>query len=173
MQQIILVWMLQKVLQIRHGLLTPFSTLEREAVKTNARWNPLTFSSKQQKAGWNTSSQATESDKKPVHLPSAPDLTHSVFHRCKFWDWNTFLSSKVFDQYVGICEPKLPRFRFFDPRGVKRVNFSWQLVKFGPVKFTLLPHINHAHSPSDHHWLFCHVYKRFNCEMKINGRVLK
>ena len=22
------------------------------------------------------------------------------------------------------------------------------------IKFTLLPHVNHAHSPSDHHWLF-------------------
>ena len=47
-----------------------------------------------------------------------------------------------------------------------------ELVKFGPItveiqlvepiKFTLLPHINHAHSPSDHHcFLFCHVCERF------------
>ena len=46
MQQISLVWMLQKILQIRHGLIL-FSTLEREGVKTNARWNPVTSSSKQ------------------------------------------------------------------------------------------------------------------------------
>ena len=53
MQQISWVWMLQKVFQIWH-VLTPFSTSEREAVKTNARWNPVTFSSKQQQASWST-----------------------------------------------------------------------------------------------------------------------
>ena len=169
MQQISWVWMLQKVLQIRHGL-TPFSTSEREAVKTNARWNPVTFSSKQQQAGWSTSSQARE--RRKISPPSsATDFTHSVFHGCKFWDWNTFLSSQVFEQYVGIYEPKAPSFRVFDPRGVTRINFTWQLVKFGPItveiklvkpiKFTLLPHVNHARSPSDHHWLFYHVYERF------------
>ena len=36
MQEINLVWILQKVLQIRHGL-TPFSTSEREAVRENQR----------------------------------------------------------------------------------------------------------------------------------------
>ena len=79
---------------------------------------------------------------------SATDFTHSVFHRCKFWDWNKFLSSQVFEQYVGIYEPKAPSFRVFDPRGVTRINFTWQLVKFAPItveiklvkpiKFTLL-----------------------------------
>ena len=44
---------------IRHGL-TPFSTSKREAVKTNARWNPVTLSSKQQQASWSISSQARE-----------------------------------------------------------------------------------------------------------------
>ena len=37
----------KKFLQIRHGF-TPFSTSEREAVKTNVRWSPVIFSSKQQ-----------------------------------------------------------------------------------------------------------------------------
>ena len=105
MQHISWVWMFQKVLQIRNGL-TPFSTSEREAVKTNARWNPVTFSSKQQQAGWSTSSQAREWRK--ISPPSsATDFTHSVFHRCKLWDWNTFLSRQVFEEYVGIYEPNL------------------------------------------------------------------
>ena len=47
-QQISLGWTLCMVLNQ--------STSEREAVKTNARWNPLTFGSKQQQAGWGTSS---------------------------------------------------------------------------------------------------------------------
>ena len=66
MQQISLVWMLQKVLQIRHGL-TPFSTSEREAVKTNASWNPVTFSSKQQQPA-EVLHLKRESDEKSVHL---------------------------------------------------------------------------------------------------------
>ena len=71
-------------LQIRNSL-TPFSTSEREAVKTNERWNPVIFSSKQQQAGWTTSSQARE--RRKISPPSsAPDFTHSVFHGCKFWD---------------------------------------------------------------------------------------
>ena len=38
---------------------------------------------------------------------------------------------------------------------------------------TLLPRVNHVHSPWDQHWLFYHVYERFNCQVKINGRVIK
>ena len=116
--------------------------------------DPVTFSSKQQQAGWSTSSQARER-RKISPLSSATDFSHSVFHRCKFWDWKTFLSSQVFEQYVGIYEPKAPSLRVFDPRGVTRINFTWQLVKFAPItveiklvkpiKFTLLPHVNHAH----------------------------
>ena len=114
MQQISLDWMLQKVLQIRPGL-TPFSTSEREAVKTNARWNQVTFS-KQQQAGWSTSSQIRE--RRKISPPSsAPDFTYSVFHGCKFWDWKIFLCSQVFEQYVGIYELRAPSFRVFDPRG--------------------------------------------------------
>ena len=177
MQQISWVWMLQKVFQIWH-VLTPFSTSEREAVKTNARWKPVTFSSKQQQAGWSTSSQARE--RRKISPPSsATDFTHSVFHRCEFWGWNTFLSSQVFEQFVGIYEPNAPSFRVFDPRGVTRINFTWQLVKFGPItveiklvkpiKFTLLPHVNHVYSSSDHHWLFYHVYERFIAKWKLMG----
>ena len=169
MQQISLVWILQKVLQIRHGL-TPFSTSEREAVKTNARWNPVPLSSTTTTSRLNYFI-SSEKETKISPPSSAPDFTHSVFHDCKFWDWNTFLSSPVFEQYVGIYEPKAPSFRVFDLRGVTRINFTWQPVKFGPItveiklvkpiKFTLLPHVNHAHSPSDLHWLFYHVYERF------------
>ena len=56
-------------------------------------------------------------------------------------------------------------------QGALRELISRQLVKFGPItaeiklvkpiKFTLLPHVIHAHSPSDHNWLFYHVYERF------------
>ena len=128
LQQISWVWMLQKVFQIWH-VLTPFSTSEREAVKTNARWNPVTFSSKQQQAGWSTSSQARE--RRKISPPStATDFTHSVFHRCEFSDWNTFLSSQVFEQFVGIYEPNAPSFRVFDPRGVTRVNSQDSLSNF-------------------------------------------
>ena len=66
---------------------------------------------------------------------------------------------------LWIYGPKAPSFRVFDPRGVTGINFAWQLVKFGPItveiklvkqiKFTLL---RHAHSPSDLHLLFYHVY---------------
>ena len=130
-------------------------------VKTNARY-PVFFSS--------TTTTTTSrlkyfiSSEKATKI-SAPDFTHSVFHGCKFWDWNTLLSSPVCEQSVGIYEPKAPSFRVFDPRGVTRINFRWQLVKFGPItvdsKVVLLPHVNHAHSPSDHHWLFYHFYERF------------
>ena len=141
--------------------LTPFSTSESGYGKrgrgnqreSNARWNPVTFSSKQQQASWSTSSQARE--RRKLSPPSsATDFTNFVLHRCKFWDWNTFLSSQVFEQYVGIYEPNAPSFRVFDPRGVTRINFTWQLVKFAPIrvekklvkpiKFTLLRHVNHA-----------------------------
>ena len=155
-------------------------------MKTNARWNPVTLSSKQEQAGWSTSSQARE--RRKISLPSnAPDFTHSVFHGCKFWDWNTFLSSQVFEQFLGIHEPKAPSLRVFDPMGVTRISSlrdsTWPLVKFGritveiklvkPIKFTLLPNVNHAHSLSDQNRVFYHVYERFNCEMKINERVIK
>ena len=43
------------------------------------------------------------------------------------------LSSQVFEQYIGIYEPKAPSFRVFHRRGVTRINFTWQLVKFGPI----------------------------------------
>ena len=112
--------------------LKPFSTSEREAVKTNARWYPVLFSST------TTTSRlkyfiSSEQVTKTSPPSSAPDFTHSVFHGCKFWDWNTFLSSPAFEQSVGIYEPKAPSFRVFDPRGVTRINFRWQLVKFRPI----------------------------------------
>ena len=172
MQQISWVWMLQKVFQIWH-VLTPFSTSEREAVKTNARWNPVTFSSKQQQAGWSTHLKR-ESDEKSVHLQALQTL-----HILYFTDVNSetethFFLVKFLNSSSELYEPNAPSFRVFDPRGVTRINFTWQLVKFGPItveiklvkpiKFTLLPHVNHVYSPSDHHWLFYHVYARFNCE---------
>ena len=169
--------MFQKVFQIWH-VLTPFSTSEREAVKTNARWNPVTFSSKQQQAGWRTSSQARE--RRKISPPSsATDFTHSVFYRCEFSDWNTFLSSQVFGQFVGIYEPNAPSFRVFDPRELSKgryeSKFTGKLVKFRPitVEIKLVKPIkfafassrqSRANSPSDHHWLFYHVYARFNCQ---------
>ena len=171
--------MLQKVFQIWH-VLTPFSTSEREAVKTNARWtgwNPVTFSSKQQQAGWSTSSQARE--RRKISPPSSTtDFTHSVFHRCEFWDWNTFLSSQVFEQFVGIYEPNAS----FWSKGRYESKFTGQLVKFRPItveiklvkpiKFTFTSsRQSRAHSPPDHHWLFYHVYALI--AKKINGRVIK
>ena len=60
---------------------------------------------------------------------SAPNVTRSLFHECNFflspssdnwndliisWDWNPFLSSQIFEEYVGsLDEPKAPRFRVF------------------------------------------------------------
>ena len=112
MQQNSLVWILQKVLQIRHGL-TPFSPSEREAVKINVRWNPVPFSST------TTTSRLKYfmSNEKATKI-SPLDFRHSVFHGCKFWDWNKFLSSPVFEEYVGIYEPKAPSFRVFDPQNL-------------------------------------------------------
>ena len=84
--------------------------------------NPVTFSSKQQ-ACWSISSQARE--RRKLSPPSsAPDFTRSVFHGCKFWDWNTFLCCQVFEQYVRMYEPKAQSLRVFDPRGVTRINFT-------------------------------------------------
>ena len=57
--------MLKKVFQIWH-FLTPFSTSEREAVKTNARWNPVTFSQNNKPA--EVLHLKRESDEKSVHL---------------------------------------------------------------------------------------------------------
>lgn len=54
-ERISLAWILLKVLLTQHGF-TPFSILEGEAVKINARWNQVTLSWKQQQAGWSTSS---------------------------------------------------------------------------------------------------------------------
>ena len=52
--------MLQKVLQIH-------SLLRKESVKTNARWNPVTFSTKQQQPA-EVLHLKRESDEKSVHL---------------------------------------------------------------------------------------------------------
>ena len=58
-----------------------------------------------------------------------------------------------------------PSFRVFDPRGVTRVNSTWQPVKVGPISMEiklvnpLLPHVNHAHSPLDHHWPFFTTFR--------------
>ena len=94
--------------------------------RDETRWP---FSSKQQQAGWSTSSQARE--RRKISPPSsATEFTHSVFHRCEFSDWNTFLSSQVFEQFVGIYEPNAPSFRVFDPRGVTRVNSQDSLSNF-------------------------------------------
>ena len=105
-------------------------------MKTNARWNPVTFSSTTTTTTTTCRLKYFISSAKATKISppsSAPDFTHSVFHGCKFWDWNTFLSSPVFEQSFGIYEPKAPSFRVFDPRGVTRINFRWQLVKFGPI----------------------------------------
>ena len=72
-------------------------------------------------------------------------------------------------------EPKAPSFRVFDPMGEYESKFTRQLVKFlpitveiklvKPIKFAFASsRQSRAHSPSDHHWLFYHVYARFNCE---------
>ena len=131
MQEISLVWILQKVLQIRHGL-TPFPTSEREAMKTNARWNPVTFSSTT-----TTSRQkyfiSSEKATKISPPSSAPDFTHSVFHGVNSETETNFFLVQFLNSPVGIYEPKAPSFRVFDPRGVTRINFRWQLFKFGPI----------------------------------------
>ena len=58
-----------------------------------------------------------ESDEKSVHLQVL-----QILHILCFTDVNseteTFLSSQVFEQYVGIYEPKAPSFRVFDPRAL-------------------------------------------------------
>ena len=108
-----------------------------------------------------------ESDEKSVHLRVLQILHRSVFHRCKFWDGNTFLSSQVFEQCVGIYGPKAPSFRVFDPRGVTRINFTWQLVKFAPITVEIKLDKPIKFAPSrqsrtlNHSWLFYHVYERF------------
>ena len=65
-----------------------------------------------------------QNNNKPVevlHLKRESDENQSTFkcykfytfcQRCKFWDWNTFLSSQVFEQYVGVYEPNTPSFEF-------------------------------------------------------------
>ena len=182
MQQISLVWILRKVLQIRHGL-TPFSASEIEAVKTNAKWNPVTFSST------TTPSRlkyfiSSENAMKISPPSSAPDFTHSVFHGCKFWDWSyTFLSSPVFEQSVGIYEPKAPSFRVFNPTDVTRINFRWQLVKSGPItveiklvkpiKFTPTRQSRTFAIRSPLAFLPCLRAVLKFCKLKINGRLIK
>ena len=107
-------------------------------------------------------------------------LKCSRFYTFCFTDVNSETETHFFlVKALNNFEPKVPSFRVFDPRGIMKINFTWQLVKFGwitaeielakPIKFTLLPHVNHAHSPSDHHWLFYHVYKRFIAKQKLMG----
>ena len=116
MQQISLVLILQKVLQIRHSL-TPFSSSERESVKTNARWYPVLFSSTTTTTSRLKYFISSEKATKISPPSSAADFTHSVFHGCNFRDWNTLHSSPVFEQSVGIYEPKAPSFRVFWSKG--------------------------------------------------------
>ena len=107
MQQIRLVWLLQKVLRIRHGL-TPFSTSGREVVKTNTRSNPVTFFS---------SLKTTTSRHKYFISSEKATKNQSTFKCSRFCIFcvSVFLSSQVFEQYVGRYEPKAPSFRVFDP----------------------------------------------------------
>ena len=68
-----------------------------------------------------------------------------------------------------------------ESKGRYESKFTGQLVKFRPitVEIKLVKPIkfafassrqSRAHSPSDHHWLFYHVYVRFkNCEKKLMG----
>ena len=84
-----------------------------------------------------------ESDKKSVHLQVL-----QILHILCFTDVNseieTFVSSQVFEQYVKFGT----------------ITVEIRLAK--PIKFTLLPHVNHADSPSPMGF-FYQV-----CEMKIN-----
>ena len=57
-----------------------------------------------------------------------------ILHILCFTDVNSETKTHFFlEQYVGIYEPKAPSFRVFDPSGVTRINFTSQLVKFGPI----------------------------------------
>ena len=127
MQQISLVWILQKVLQIRHSL-TPFSTSEREAVKTNARSYPVLVSSTTTTTSRLRYFISSEKATKISPPSSASDFTHSVFHGCKFWDWNTFLSSPVCEQSIGKLWTKSAKFSSFWSKGLR---FSGKCSFFG------------------------------------------
>ena len=91
-----------------------FSTSEREAVKPTrdeTRW-PLAQNSNNRLKYFISSERATKNQ--------STFKCYRFKYRCKFWDWNTFLSSQVYEQYVGKYEPKAPSFRVFDPRGVTK-----------------------------------------------------
>ena len=60
-----------------------------------------------------------ESEEKSGHLQVL-----QILHILCFTDVNSETKSQVFEQYVGIYEPKAPSFRVFDPRGVTRINFT-------------------------------------------------
>ena len=89
-----------------------------------------------------------ESDEKSIHLQVL-----QILHILCFTDVNSetekhfflveFLNSTIYEPLVK-----------FGP-----IRVEIKLVK--PIKFTLLPHVNHAHSQSDHQWLFYQVYERF------------
>ena len=109
--------------QIRHGF-TPvyFGNRGRENQRA---MEPDDLQLKTTRSGlkyfvWGTRAMKNQSTFK-VNPSSAPDFTHSVFHGWNFRDWNTFLSSKAFERYVGKYEPKAPRFPVFDLRSVSRV----------------------------------------------------
>ena len=52
-----------------------------------------------------------ESDEKSVHL-QVLQILHILFHRCKFWDWNKYLSSQVLNSTSEYMNQKRQVFGF-------------------------------------------------------------
>ena len=135
-----------------------FSTSEREAVKTNARWNPVTLSSKQQQPA-EVLHLRRESDEKSVHLQVLEILLILCFTNVNSETEIHFFLVKFMNSTSENMNQERQVFEFLIQGALRRINFTWQLVKFGPItveirlvkpiKFTLLPHVNHAYSPSD------------------------
>ena len=154
MQQISLVWILQKVWQVRHSL-TPYHTSEKEAVKTNARWNPVTFCSKQQQAGWSTSSQARE--RRKISPPSsAPDFTHILCFTVNSETKTHFFLVKFLNSSSEYMDQKRQVFEFL---------IHGLLSMFDPRLQELISHDSLSNLVQS---LFYHVYgsKNFNIELR-------
>ena len=76
---------------------------------------------------------------------------------------STYLKVKKVTSSLSDCESlfRMTVVKFWSNHSEKKVtvNQSNELIN-----------VNHAHRPSNQHWLF---YEWFLCDMKINGRVIK
>ena len=74
-----------------------------------------------------------ENDEKSVHLQVL-----QILHNICFTDVNSETKTHFFLVKFLNSTSDYMNFRVFHPRGVTRINFTWQLVKFGPITMEIM-----------------------------------